>query len=804
MPVPAYSNRVGITLLGLAVLSLSACGGAQSRKAKHMARGESYLAAAKYEKARIEFQNALQIDPTDVEARYENGLVSEKLGRPRDAARFYESVIDVQPDHLEAHAKLARLHLLAGDPDKALELIEPVMAKNPDNAELLTIRAGARVRQKRLDEARVDAERAVQLKPTDVDAIAVLAGVYESSGAKDKARALLEQAVKAVPQSVDLHLILVDCYARDNNKEAMEAQLLELTRLQPAERSHRIRLAQFYASTGQQDAAERTLRQAIKDLPSDDELKLSLVDFVSAHRGADRAEAELNAMLKADPKNIELKFALAKFYESTQHPEKAETVYRQLIDAERLDEAGLRARDRLAALRAARNDTAGAMILINEVLAKSPRDDDALFLRGNIALSHQDPKAAIADLRAVLRDQPNAPGVLRALARAHLANGEPAIAEETLRNAADSNPKDPLLHLEFAQLLVETGKLEQAKPVLADLIKAHPDYAEAVDLRFRVSLASKDYAAAESDAKALAAMRPKSAIPYIYQGQLAEVQGHPEEAIRLYATAVDTQPDALEPLQAEMRLLVAGNRTAEALKRLDDLSARYPTNPLGLDAKGEILLHEGKIADAAVAFKAAIARAPKWWIAYRDLAAAQLAGQKTDEAIATFQNAKTVVDQPDAIRFELAQLLQRLGKVDAAVAEYNEILSGNPQADAAANNLAMLLAARGDRASLDRAQALSARFAESTNVSFLDTYGWVLYKRGDVAAAVPVFERVVARATNDPVAHYHLGMAQAQAGINSAARDNLTLAVAAGRKFSGFDEAKATLDKLAQAPSPKS
>jgi tetratricopeptide (TPR) repeat protein len=227
MPLPLYSNRIGMTLLGLAVLSLAACGGAQSRKAKHMARGESYLAAANYEKARIEFQNALQIDPADVAARYENGLVSEKLGRPRDAARFYESVIDVKPDHLEARAKLARLHLLAGDPDKALELIEPVMAKNPDNVELLTIRAGARVRQKKLDEALVDAERAVRLKPTDVDAVAVLAGVYESSGAKDKARTLLEQTVKVIPQSVDLHLILVDCYARDNNKEAMEAQLLD-------------------------------------------------------------------------------------------------------------------------------------------------------------------------------------------------------------------------------------------------------------------------------------------------------------------------------------------------------------------------------------------------------------------------------------------------------------------------------------------------------------------------------------------------------------------------------------------------
>ena len=36
-------------------------------------------------------------------------------------------------------------------------------------------------------------------------------------------------------------------------------------------------------------------------------------------------------------------------------------------------------------------------------------------------------------------------------------------------------------------------------------------------------------------------------------------------------------------------------------------------------------------------------------------------------------------------------MLQRLDKTDAAIAEYEEILQRNPQADIAANNLAMLL-----------------------------------------------------------------------------------------------------------------
>ncbi len=113
----------------------------------------------------------------------------------------------------------------------------------------------------------------------------------------------------------------------------------------------------------------------------------------------------------------------------------------------------------------------------------------------------------------------------------------------------------------------------------------------------------------------------------------------------------------------------------------------------------------------------------------------------------------------------------------------------------------LLVTDKKDAASLDRAKELSARFANSSNPSYLDTYGWVLFKRGDAAGAVPVLTRVVSKVPDAAVARYHLGMAQSLAGPSSEARDNLLRAVNSGTKFAGLDEAKATLDKLAKSPS---
>jgi len=770
--------------------------------AKHMAKGREFLAAQNYEKARIEFQNALQIAPTDAEARFDNGVVDEKLGKPRNAAAFYQATIDVNPDHVGARTNLARLYLFSGEPDKAIELIKPVLDKHPDDAELLTVRAAARQQQKDNAGALGDAERAVSLAPENEDAVAVLAGLYTSNGQLDKARTLLEGSIQKIPDTVDLRLALAQIFARQDRQEDAEALLIKLVQLKPAEKAHRLRLAQYYERVKQVDAAERTLREAVKALPNEHDLKFALVEFLGEQRGRDAAEQELKHMVAADPADAELQFALARYYEKVSQPTQAAAVYQGVIEAHKLDSSGLTARDRLAELRRQGGDPTAALKLVEEVLNKSPRDDDALLVRGEIALSRQDPRAAIADLRAVLRDQPNAVSVLRILARAHLANGEPAVAEETMRHAVEANPNDAALRLDFAQLLMGLNKPDQAKPILAELLKKQPTNLPALEQQFRASLMTGDLSTAQIAAANVVAAQPKSAAGYFFEGMVAEAQKRNDEALKLYANAVDVEPNSLEPLQAQMRLLVNLKRVDEAYKRADEVSQRYPKSALGAEAKGELLLAQRRASEAQISFAEAIARAPSWWPPYHGLAAAKMASNDPSGALETLKKAESVVQSPERVEIDLAGLLEASGRPDDAIATYETILKRDPQSEVAVNNLAMLLANRKDQASLDRAKSLAARFAESGNPSFMDTYGWVLYKHGEAAASLPVLERVVAKAPNEPVALYHLGMAQSQLGSSGEARENLQRAVQSGAKFPGLDEAKATLQKIAEVPGP--
>jgi tetratricopeptide (TPR) repeat protein len=405
-------------------------------------------------------------------------------------------------------------------------------------------------------------------------------------------------------------------------------------------------------------------------------------------------------------------------------------------------------------------------------------------------------------LRSVLRDEPNAIGVMRVLARAHLANGEPALAEETMRRAVDANPDDAGVRLDLAQLLIQLGKPEQAKPVIDDLVKQQPTNIDALVAQFKIAAANKDLASAKAASDAIVATNPKLAIGYYLQGVAAETDRRGDDAIRLYSKALEIEPGSTEPLQNLTRALVGRNNVPEALKRLDAVAAQFPQSAFAPNLKGEVLLSQKRTADAIAAFKSAIEREPKHWPSYRNLAVAQSIDHDNDSAIATLRGGISAVASPEPLETELALLYERIGKSDDAIEVYEASLRRNPSSDAIANNLAMLLVNhRTDQASLDRAKLLSARFSASANANFLDTYGWVLFKRGDAAAAVTALQSALSKTPESPVSLYHLGMAQALAGQSDAARDNLARSLKSGKNFSGMDEAKATLDKLAnQAP----
>ncbi|HKQ83825.1 MAG TPA: tetratricopeptide repeat protein [Steroidobacteraceae bacterium] len=791
---------LGAVSLALALTHTAGCTGAEQRKAHYIEKGEQYFAAANYEKARVEFSNALQIDPKDATAQYDAGRTAEKLGDPRQSVGHYQAAIDSDPAHHAARAALARLFLVGGAIDRVLPLVEEGLKQDPKNPQLLTVRGAARAQRQDVPGAFEDAEAAVAGAPGDEYAIALLASLYRQNARSDKAIEVIQSGLQHVPASTDLRVILAELELEHERPDVAEAQLRKVVELKPKELPHRYRLARFYLMRKDIDRAETTLREAIAMAPDDVSAKIALVQMMQSNRSFEQAEQQWRQFIQSDADNGELKLAFARFYESSGKRDKAEVEYRDLIRRFDTKPEALMARNRLAALLVQKQQVEPAAKLIEEVLKENPRDNDALLLRGNLALARGDTAAAIADLRAVLRDRPTATNIKRALARAHLQNHETPLAEELLRSAVQENPGDTGTRMDLAQLLVRGGKAEEARPILEQIVKETPGDVAALEQLFRVQAQLRDLQAAELTANEIVRAHPEIPLGHYLQGVVAESHKEPDKAAVAYERALEIKPDAAEPLAALVRLDLARKQPERALARLNDVIAKQPDNVIALNLKGEILTSRGDLQSATAVFESAIAKASQWWSPYRGLAVAHLAAKNSDAALATLERGVKATKGAAALATDLAALYERQGRTDDAIRTYDELVKREPQSITAANNLAMLLVSyRDDRASLDRAYELSTKLQNETNPAFLNTRGWVKYKRGEFADAVSLLQQAVEKVPESPLMRYHLGMAQLRAGDKGEAMKNLAAAVASGREFHGHQEARATLEQLTQA-----
>ena len=138
------------------------------------------------------------------------------------------------------------------------------------------------------------------------------------------------------------------------------------------------------------------------------------------------------------------------------------------------------------------------------------------------------------------------------------------------------------------------------------------------------------------------------------------------------------------------------------------------------------------------------------------------------------------------------------GQTDEALRTFERVLERDPNNEVAANNVAALIAdyKYQDPKQLERALALADRFRASENAYFLDTLGWLQYRKGDYPVAVAFLQRSRAQNANGPQFNYHLGMALYRNGQKDKALEELAMAAPEGADYPGIAEARETYAKL--------
>lgn len=554
------------------------------------------------------------------------------------------------------------------------------------------------------------------------------------------------------------------------------------------------RLLMLYASRqadlGRLDGAVETLQKAaaIEGVLAEDsraylQIRFDLVQFLEALKRFEESIPPLEDLVRAaeDPE----KYGLTEFGRRQLERRKfadLEQLGRALAKAGRVDEA-LRVLERgresddprakrlalvLAEVRFEQGDLEKAAEELNAYLAAGARNREALELYTKILDKQGRPGDLRPQLAKWLESDEDNQELREFYVRKLIDAGEYELAERQLERMRRSRASTVALMAKLyrkmnqpAKLLAalvesDRGRGESADADLQDLLAAVAEEPETVDALARA-------------ARDLPADRPDRFAAQIVVARIADQAKLPDLAVEFLSACVEERPTLL-PLQgALLELLWRNKRYQELLDAVERAERANPAQKAAfVEQHARALEQLGRVEEGIellLNFVKEAGAGPDALLARLELARMYMQAEQFDRSIETCRS--VLADYPDSqqsgyTRYLLGTVLFQSGRAEESEKILLELLEDptiNDRLAATVNNdLGYTWADQGKN--LDRAEVLirKALDAQPGQAAYLDSLGWVLFKKGDYAQAVKYLRQAAEDEDGqDAVIYDHLG-----------------------------------------------
>ncbi len=225
------ARRVGVAIV--ASLMLAGCTGRDDRLSLHLSKGLDFFEREDFDKAGVEFRNALQVNPRKAQIHYWIGRHAEATRQWQQAFGAYLKGLEHEPDHVDSKVRLARLYLMVGDLARAEKRIVEIRGARPDDPNGAALQASLLAARGDLAKAVGEAVRILEQTPGHAEATAIVTEHLIRSNEVQKARGVLEREIASNPRSIELRQLYGNLLA------SLEENRLHLAN----NRSHPYRLA---------------------------------------------------------------------------------------------------------------------------------------------------------------------------------------------------------------------------------------------------------------------------------------------------------------------------------------------------------------------------------------------------------------------------------------------------------------------------------------------------------------------------------------------------------------------------------
>lgn len=261
----------------------------------------------------------------------------------------------------------------------------------------------------------------------------------------------------------------------------------------------------------------------------------------------------------------------------------------------------------------AQGNTAQAKLFYGKAITADPKQFESHFALGLILANEGDPGAR-KELEAAATLQPNPPNptakaqALRALARL-VRKTDPAEAKQALIHALSISPETPDDTLLAAEIADSAGDPSIAELAYRKALTEDPQSTQAMAGLIHVYMKEKKYSAAEPLLKSALARDPDSPSLNAQYAALLGSEGRAADAVSVLEKLHQLEPkdNNITGMLADAYAESGQTEKADAVYAV--LLASHPNNPELESDRGQMLIREGKYAEALIFFqKAAILR----------------------------------------------------------------------------------------------------------------------------------------------------------------------------------------------------
>ncbi len=370
------------------------------------------------------------------------------------------------------------------------------------------------------------------------------------------------------------------------------------------------------------------------------------------------------------------------------------------------------------------SDAGGTAITLNTLrpMLESKDASEKLLTAGvDLALENYDFATAHKLADRVLAEEPSSGDARAQLARVLTAEGDSVAAIAVSQEAAALEPESQ--RFAYVDTLLRLDRLDEARAELESL-RADASARDEADLRLgKLAYQMGDMTEAGRRFGSLVSSPTAAAEAFFYLSSIAEREGENDLALEGYTKLAEADVGGLVVRGRAARMLMKRDERVAAFQLLDEYAAKKRTEALDVEfAKAALLDDLGK----------------------------------TNEAIALLQLALERYPDHPGVRYQIALIQDKAGLTHDSVRNFESLLKDRPEDASLLNALGYSLADRNQK--LPRAEQMirKALQASPDNPAFLDSLGWVRYRRGDVPGALPSLERAY-RIFPDPEIASHWG-----------------------------------------------